>query len=522
MGNIKAHRTVATAVMNLLDRVRPDENHMFFALGNSLTDLSQVCDPPAHASGKIATYRKARESTFGFHFVLKHLIDLDGYLDALFGKSGGNGKLAEVLLFAVYAKDLEKFRKETPGISPEVFHQLFWPPKAESDGWYQGLSQYWPHEHLDFPPWPYADVIGERSQSSIDVHRCYAPAGTVDGSPAATAAQGGTCWFELRVVDELTGNPVGGVELTVKLPNGITDKFRTQPDGALKIGDIPPGTVDISCSVEGARLNQTLHFMKSSPVAPPPGGPGVKAPPAGCRILNIRAELGPERVTLKQIAGFRGLDWKTLALFNFGTCVPSAVNRALKSRVGCRTYAPDRVNYMLTGKEEPGVIFVPEAWSLGGLKVDEVHVVQVRSLEFPPTGTAREAALRVAEAGTPLQGSSAPAAATPVAGAGPAAATAPAATWNCRSNSSPNCSPASSTSGAGARSARKTPLARSPAWVTPVTSWRISSSTRTSWRWHGNGSTRTCCPTAKTSCVSAEPSTGACAARRRATRSKRN
>jgi hypothetical protein len=168
MGNVKAHRTIGNAVMDLLDRVRPNENHMYFALGNSLTDLSQVCDPPAHGGGKIKAYEEGRNKWFGTHTILKELADLDGYLDDLLGKIGQDGKLANLLTYAVYAKDLEKFRAEDPPIPPEEFDKIFWPRRVEQD-WYKGFSQYWPHEHLDFPPWPYGDVIGDRSQSNVDV-----------------------------------------------------------------------------------------------------------------------------------------------------------------------------------------------------------------------------------------------------------------------------------------------------------------------------------------------------------------
>ena len=223
MGNVRAHRTIADAVMDLLDRARPNENHMFFALGNSLTDLSQVCDPPAHAGGKIKAYQEGRKAWFGTHTILKGLAHLDGYLNELLGELGMNGKLAHVLLYAVYAMDLEKFRGENPSISPENFDRIFWSSKEQGD-WYRGFTQYWPHEHLDFPPWPYGDVIGERSQSPIDVHRCYAPAGTVDGSPDETKAKGGNCWFELHVV----AIRQSGRCYLVRTPTGFGKEAETQ------------------------------------------------------------------------------------------------------------------------------------------------------------------------------------------------------------------------------------------------------------------------------------------------------
>ena len=54
-----------------------------------------------------------------------------------------------------------------------------------------------------------------------------------------------TDWIEFRIVDDETGQPVSGIVLKVKLPNGETKDYTTDSSGTVRIEDLPSGTCDI-------------------------------------------------------------------------------------------------------------------------------------------------------------------------------------------------------------------------------------------------------------------------------------
>lgn len=55
-----------------------------------------------------------------------------------------------------------------------------------------------------------------------------------------------TAWIKFKVIDEDSGEPVKGVTLHVKTPDGKIKQVRTGPDGMAEISGIQPG----SCSIE--------------------------------------------------------------------------------------------------------------------------------------------------------------------------------------------------------------------------------------------------------------------------------
>jgi hypothetical protein len=71
-------------------------------------------------------------------------------------------------------------------------------------------------------------------------------------------------WVEFRVVDDQTGEPVEGVELTVRLPDGSTEIRATDAGGYVEIADILGGDCDVSCDMTGAELSKSLEFVRTS------------------------------------------------------------------------------------------------------------------------------------------------------------------------------------------------------------------------------------------------------------------
>jgi hypothetical protein len=182
MGDIGTHAKIAAEVIALMTEKRPNEEYIFFEVGNWFTDTSQMRDPFAHVSGKATIWKTARATAKGENalanlqlladLVLDLSYELDGYLNELMGVPGPlGGLLASYFLDVFFIWGLEQFRRQ--GVDPDEFEELFSPPTTERLGSRTAImTQYWPHEHVDFPPWPFHNVIGERISSSSAVHVC--------------------------------------------------------------------------------------------------------------------------------------------------------------------------------------------------------------------------------------------------------------------------------------------------------------------------------------------------------------
>lgn len=61
-------------------------------------------------------------------------------------------------------------------------------------------------------------------------------------------------WIKFEVVDDETGDPVKGVTLKVKLPDGSIRNATTDASGMIEIRDIPAGTCDIERMIDSDTL----------------------------------------------------------------------------------------------------------------------------------------------------------------------------------------------------------------------------------------------------------------------------
>jgi hypothetical protein len=163
MGDTKSHEAVfKSSIKPILNAVLPgrDRDSIFFEVGNFLTDVSQFRDPLAYFSAKFAIYKKSMPFFRG-------LANLDDYLDDLMGtKAKPWGYLSQWFEQIVFCIMVEKFRKE--GVSPDEIKDIFFPRPGNKIY----FTQYFPHEHLDFPPWPLGDAMGDRSKSMESIHIC--------------------------------------------------------------------------------------------------------------------------------------------------------------------------------------------------------------------------------------------------------------------------------------------------------------------------------------------------------------
>jgi hypothetical protein len=169
MGDVSTHAEIAAAVMQQLPQ---EPETPFFEIGNWLTDVSQFRDPFAHLSGKKRIFSQGLNKVpllprlFNLGDLL---IGIDNYGDDVMGRPpdgrvkgtrpGGDpatdrpddGALARwfravLVIWTCNPKDFPPLKRQ-----PALANL----PKADIKAVFDALfTQYFPHEHLDFPPFP--------------------------------------------------------------------------------------------------------------------------------------------------------------------------------------------------------------------------------------------------------------------------------------------------------------------------------------------------------------------------------
>jgi hypothetical protein len=81
--------------------------------------------------------------------------------------------------------------------------------------------------------------------------------------------------------------------------------------------------------------------------------------------------------SLASLAKGAGISWKDLALFNWGTDVPTEINLRLRDYVGCTKKTKDGHNYIFSDSDHPGILLIPSQWSLRGLAANKTHTIRV-------------------------------------------------------------------------------------------------------------------------------------------------
>jgi hypothetical protein len=174
VGDVSTHAGIAEAVQRLLPA---GEAAMFFEVGNYLTDVSQFRDPYAHISGKKRMWQIGKSENRGFFFFgfLDLFVRYDQYLDELMGVPGDgptqgtqgdpatwrpdDGQLAQWFRDVILLFSSAKFKRQ--GVDKHEFLAVY----------ERQFTQYYPHEHVDFPPWPHGSALGEERTrpSQVDV-----------------------------------------------------------------------------------------------------------------------------------------------------------------------------------------------------------------------------------------------------------------------------------------------------------------------------------------------------------------
>lgn len=164
MGHIKAHAEISLHVISQLEAILPGVNFVYLELGNFMTDIAQFRDPYAFmkAKGRIwntATVDgglRALAVKLGVGSVRPWMDDLMG--QARKGRRYGalSDFFEQIALFFThefFANDSPitlKFLLAAPQAGKLIIKPL---PPAEVDRVFKwAFTQYYPHEHVDFPP----------------------------------------------------------------------------------------------------------------------------------------------------------------------------------------------------------------------------------------------------------------------------------------------------------------------------------------------------------------------------------
>ena len=150
MGDISTHRQIEERIMSRITRLRGahGEEPLHMELGNWLTDVSQFRDPPAHIAAKLTVWKTAKKekALARIPLLLDLIADLDGYLIGLLGEPGQPSRLGEWFRDIIFIVGLEKFRPHrsmsgSASVPADSFIRIY----------ERYFTQYWPHEHVDFP-----------------------------------------------------------------------------------------------------------------------------------------------------------------------------------------------------------------------------------------------------------------------------------------------------------------------------------------------------------------------------------
>jgi LysM repeat protein len=186
-------------------------------------------------------------------------------------------------------------------------------------------------------------------------------------------------WIKVKMADDLALQLLAGVSVKMTLPDGQQRDFTTRNDGIIEVNGIPSGTCDVTADLKGAKLPTTLTFMGTGESAGGQKSPDDEPIPAGSYIVaKIESHKVKKGDTLDSIAGKHGLTGQDLAIFNFGTSAPDAVNATIRARVGSKTLGADKKTFVFDDADKPGLVYIPKEWKEAGLATEKTHTMRLR------------------------------------------------------------------------------------------------------------------------------------------------
>ena len=194
----------------------------------------------------------------------------------------------------------------------------------------------------------------------------------------------------MKVVDDESGMTITGVSLDLKTPSGSDEQHKTRLSGLIESLGLQSGSCELSCDLRDLTIDNTLVFVGVGEV--PIGKPGaglsksdkVSVPAAGknYRVALVEEHKVKTGETLASLAQSVGMSEQDLANFNWKTKDPSDIEKHLANDVGCTKKSADGKKYILDDADEPGILYLPQKWTKGGLSTNQQHTIRVRFLEI--------------------------------------------------------------------------------------------------------------------------------------------
>lgn len=172
MGEILRHAEIFKNTRDKIGDLRPDEEYVFIELGNFLTDISQFRDPFANMSAKRTLWKKASAKDplsyipilgIFLNEIALDILDVDKWINDLLGEAepankryGDLAKYFEKMMLAithvVFAKNIPQKDKVRQLLPPEMQTLGEIEPDELNRAFSRFFTQYYPHEHVDLPP----------------------------------------------------------------------------------------------------------------------------------------------------------------------------------------------------------------------------------------------------------------------------------------------------------------------------------------------------------------------------------
>lgn len=198
----------------------------------------------------------------------------------------------------------------------------------------------------------------------------------------ATTTSEDIAWIKFMVIDDETGNPISGINLKVKLPDGSQKDLSTKEDGFIEINGIEPGNCEVTCDIKSAKLSDTLSFVGMGMLS---SGKVIEdedseEPIKESLIAMIEEHKVKTGETPESLASTVEMTWEEFAEFNWGTSDPEEINKHLFYDVGCTKKSTDGKGYVFDDSDDPGIIYVPSQWKKEGLTTNKTHTIRVNTV----------------------------------------------------------------------------------------------------------------------------------------------
>jgi LysM repeat protein len=187
--------------------------------------------------------------------------------------------------------------------------------------------------------------------------------------------------FALLAVENESDLPVSDLKLILKLPGAGDQQQATDAAGRIQVHGVSGPSAAVSSKVSGATFEKSWAYVKLDAAFGGTKGKGKRSASGefAIRVVAYRVRTGD---TLESIAKAHRISADDLTKFNWGTTDRKQVDAFLSLMVGCTERGPDG-HYRFDDQDSPGTLLVPQPIDVGGLSLDETHVMRLHKLHQP-------------------------------------------------------------------------------------------------------------------------------------------